>query len=84
MAGAGLVGTYVGVEYQVPGPRVVHVRYLAAAVDVARPLSFVTVSPDQDEYEEDFADQNDFSAIHSATDHQTVPGVPPGVVYGFR
>ena len=55
-----LVGTYIGVKCCVAGPVEVHVRFIAAPVDPLRPLAFVTVSPDGDEYDEDYSDAVDF------------------------
>ena len=48
MAGAlALVGTYLGVEYNVPGPPLKHVRFVGAAEDpVLKPLAFVVTTPD--------------------------------------
>ena len=83
MAVLSLVGTFLGVQYNIPGPVVMHVRFVAAAVDTARPLAYVIRTPDGDMYEEDYADRGDFRQIVAATDHQTVPGVAAARVYGF-
>ena len=83
MAVLSLVGTFLRVQYNIPGPVVMHVRFVAAAVDAARPLAYVIRTPDGDMFEEDCADRGDFRQIVAATDHQTVPGFAAARVYGF-
>ena len=68
MAAHPLVGTFLGVQYNVPGRVVIHVRFVSAAVDPARPLAFCVRTPDGHEYEEDFSDQNDFVRAVAAVD----------------
>ena len=52
-----LIGTYLGLGYQVAGQRVFHIRFLAVPVgDPAFPYCFGGRSPYSDSYEEDTAD----------------------------
>ena len=59
-----------------PLRRVVHIRYVAAPYGAQKPMSFIVVSPDQDEYEEDYSDGGDYAEVVVAADWLTVPGVP--------
>ena len=82
---AALVGTYLGVKYNVAGGPLYHVRYVcAAACDPAFPYDLVCRTPDGDTYEERFNQQQNVSDVKVATDHQSIAGVPPDQVYGFR
>ena len=69
-----LVGILSGVQYIIFGPLVMHVRFVAAAVDATRSLASMFGPPDGDMYEEDFAEQRDLRQTVAATDRQTVPG----------
>ena len=68
------VGILSGVQYIIFGPLVMHVRFVAAAVDATRSLASMFGPPDGDMYEEDFAEQRDLRQTATATDRQTVPG----------
>ena len=82
---AALVGTYLGVKYNVGGPYLYHVRYIAAAVgDPNFPYALVGRSPDGDTYEERYNNGNDIVDVKIASDYQTIPGVAPANIYGFR
>jgi hypothetical protein len=78
------VGLFIGVPYCVRGRRLFHLRYVAGVYGATKPLSFVIVTPDGDEYEEDYSDQNDIAEVVQAADYQSIVGVPAHEVYPFR
>ena len=82
---AALVGSFLGVRYNVAGGPLYHVRYVcASAADPAFPYDLVIRTPDGDTYEERFNHQQSIMDVKIASDFQTIPGVPADQIYPFR
>ena len=77
-----LSGRFALIEYDIPGPRVVHERWIVAHVDGE---DYVIVTPDEDIYTESMSPQNpDLSAFRiRPAPGQLPPGVPANVVYAL-
>ena len=82
---AALVGSYLGVRYNVAGGPLYHMRYICASVgDPAFPYDLVCRTPDGDTYEERYNQQQSIMDVKIATDFQTIPGLPADQIYPFR
>ena len=80
-----LVGTFLGVRYNVAGRPLFHIRFIAGAVDEnLYPFDLVTRSPDGDSMEEALADQRSVSEVKVASSFNTIDGVPEDQIYPFR
>ena len=82
---ARLVGSYLGVRYNVGGQPLFHIRFIAGSVDEALyPFDLVTRSPDGDSMEEALSDQRSVSEVKVASNHKDIDGVPEDQIYPFR
>ena len=77
-----LVERYVLIEYDVPGPRVVHERWVLGHVAEEE---YIVVTPDEDIFTEQLSITNqDLRSIRVRAGPGVLPAdIPPGVVYGL-
>ena len=82
---ARLVGTWLGIRYNVPGRQLFHVRLVVGCVDEhLYPFDLVTRSPDGDSYEEPLSDRAAVAEVLIATSFDTIPNIPADQIYAFR
>ena len=82
---SGLVGTYLGIRYNVSGGPLYHIRYVCAAVgDLDFPYDLVCRSPDGDTYEERYNSPQAILDVKGASSHCAIDGIPDDQIYGFR
>ena len=80
-----LVGSWLGIRYNVPGRHLPLLRFVVGCVDEQLyPFDLVCRSPDGDSYEEPLSDRAAVAEVLIATGYDTIPNIAADQIYPFR